>query len=147
MGLHLLGTLVSFSWSESLLIVVSSYSNASWEDIRSIYELIMYEMTIQPKEFPEESLYKSDSPIWAYSFGQGGETATFCGTNPDPSRWSFQRQNQSSHRRADSRKNYQYWRQLRVCGSGRVKKCVLSRRKGWCGTKHGARSLMLWGWV
>ena len=63
MGLHLLGTLVSFSWSESLLIVVSSYSNASWEDIRSIYELIMYEMTIQPKEFPEESLYKSDSPI------------------------------------------------------------------------------------
>jgi hypothetical protein len=61
MGLHLLSTLVSFSGYESLLIVISSYSYVSWEDIRSVYEPIICEMTIQPKEFPAddlESLYK-----------------------------------------------------------------------------------------
>jgi hypothetical protein len=46
---------------ESLLIVISNYSYVSWEDIRSVYEPIMCEMTVQPKEFPAEdleSLYK-----------------------------------------------------------------------------------------
>ena len=92
MGLHLLGILVSFVLYKSLLIVISSYSYVSWEYIRSVYE--PHEMTIQPKEIPAddlESLYKYLcrasrllGPI--HTYGPGGETATFCGTNPDPPR-------------------------------------------------------------
>ncbi|RPB23995.1 hypothetical protein L211DRAFT_879294 [Terfezia boudieri ATCC MYA-4762] len=39
----------------------TGYSCVSWEDIRSVYEPVMYGMTIQPKEIPAEdleSLYK-----------------------------------------------------------------------------------------
>ncbi|KAF8453698.1 hypothetical protein BGX38DRAFT_1176694 [Terfezia claveryi] len=39
----------------------TGYSYVSWEDIRSVYEPVMYGMTIQPKEIPAEdleSLYK-----------------------------------------------------------------------------------------
>ena len=56
MGQNLRSIVDSLKSDVSLLIMTSSYSDVSWEEIRSVYEPLLSETCIQPKHIPEHDL-------------------------------------------------------------------------------------------